>query len=178
MRRQGIHVLCIQEIHILRTPYYITDDGYLVVLSGSALGSREFAGVGFIIAPAARDSVIGFLQRSNRLACIKLRVEKGRAAIISAYAPHSGHSFDSRQSFFSDLQDIVTKTSVNGMKCIFGDFNARPGHAMPGEEAMIGDHTFGNHSAHTELGSNRALLLEFCEAHSLAIGNTFLQLCP
>ena len=109
MERRGIHILCIQETHILQAPYYDTDNGYLVVLSGSASGPREYAGVGFIIAPSIRDSIIGFLQRSNRLACIKLRVERGRAAIISAYAPHSGWSFDVRQSFSAICRTCTTR---------------------------------------------------------------------
>ena len=68
---------------------------------------------------------------------------------------------------------MFRKTSVNGARCIFGDFNARLGHALPGEETTMGEHAFGNRSTHIESGSNRALLLEFCAAHSLVIGNTF-----
>ena len=44
MRRHSIHVLCIQETHILRSPYY-TIDGFLVILSGSSTGGRETAGL-------------------------------------------------------------------------------------------------------------------------------------
>ena len=71
MGRRGIDILCIQESHILQSPYYRTDAGFLIVLSGSSSGDREFAGVGFIIAPRAVNSVVGFLQYSNRLACLK-----------------------------------------------------------------------------------------------------------
>ena len=57
MQRRGISILCIQEARISQSPYYRTDNGFLVVLSGSSGGGKEFAGVGFIIAPWAVDSV-------------------------------------------------------------------------------------------------------------------------
>ena len=41
MRRHNISVVCIQETHIKRTPYYTTEGGFLVVLSGSVEGERE-----------------------------------------------------------------------------------------------------------------------------------------
>ena len=159
MKRQRIGILCLQETHIPFTPYYNTDDGFLVILLGSSAGGRESAGVGFIIAPWLRKAVVGFLQQSNRLACLKLRVPHGQISIITAYAPHSGWAFDSRQAFFEDLGVMFTKTSVNGARFVFGDFNARIGHRIPGEEAFIGDYTFGNHRVHGELGSNRSLLI-------------------
>ena len=99
MYRSSIGILCMQETHITQSPYYTTDEGFLVVLSGSGGTGREHAGVGFIIAPWIRHAVCGFLQFSNSLACIKIRVTGGQLAIISAYAPHSGYPFDARQAF-------------------------------------------------------------------------------
>ena len=51
MRSLNIHILCIQETHKPLSGYYITDEGYLVILSGCADEGREYAGVGFIISP-------------------------------------------------------------------------------------------------------------------------------
>ena len=140
MKRRSISVLCIQETHISNSPYYTTDDNFLVILSGGADGEREFAGVGFIIAPWAVQSVVGFLQYTNRVACLKFRVPGGKVGIISAYAPHDGHSFDKRQSFFEDLGSTYQRTSVNLGKFIFGDLNSSLFAQLPGEEPFIGDH--------------------------------------
>ena len=60
MRRRRISILCLQETHIAKSPYYTTDDNFLVILSGSSGEKREFAGVGFIIAPCAVQSLVGF----------------------------------------------------------------------------------------------------------------------
>ena len=109
----------------MQSPYHVTDDGFLVVCSGSAVGVKEFAGVGFVVAPWIRGSVVGFIQNSNRIACLKLRVPQGKIALIYAYAPHGGYPFDIRQSFFSQLSEAFEKTSVNGLKLICGDLNSR-----------------------------------------------------
>ena len=89
MKRHNIGILCIQETHVKDSFYYTTYDVYFVILSGATDVDREYAGVGFIIAPWLRRSVSGFLQYSNRLACLKLRCSKGVMALISAYAPYT-----------------------------------------------------------------------------------------
>ena len=38
MRRQRIDILCMQETHILHTPYYRMEDGSLIIPSGSSQG--------------------------------------------------------------------------------------------------------------------------------------------
>ena len=57
MKRRRIDVLCLQEAHVSQSPYYTTAGGYLVVLSGSPEAGREFAGVGFVVAPWRHVSV-------------------------------------------------------------------------------------------------------------------------
>ena len=124
MIRRSIAVVCLQETHISQSPYYKTEDGFLVICSGSASAVREHAGVGFIIALWVCSSLIGLLQYSNRIACLKLRVPQGKIAIIATYAPHSGYSYDIRQGYFEELENVISKTSVNGLKLVCGDFNA------------------------------------------------------
>ena len=177
MRRKRIGILCMQETHICKSPYYIEDD-FLVILSGSSGSPREFAGVGFVVAPWVRHSVVGFLQFSNRLACLKLRVPHGRLALVSAYAPHSGYSFDERQTFFEDLQDMFHRSSANGLKLIFGDLNSRIHRRLPGEQPYIGDFTFGDANAVLGMGSNRELLIETCAAQALTVANTHFSHPP
>jgi len=175
MRRRGISILCIQEARISQSPYYLTDNGFLVILSGSSNGGKEFAGVGYIVAPWAISSVVGFLQFSSRLACLKLRVPGGKIGIICAYAPHGGYSFDVRQQFFEDLGSMYARTSVNKGKLIFGDLNSRIQKQLPGEEEYVGDYVFGNPEATLEPSSNRELLMEHCCTFGLAVANTFVS---
>ena len=174
MKRRHISILCMQETHIRNTPYY-TEDGFLVILSGSSSTPREFAGVGFVVAPWVKESLVGFMQFSNRLSCMKVRVPHGQIALINAYAPHAGYPFDARQSFFEELRHMVRKTSVNGMKLVMGDLNARIHRRLPGEDDFLGDFVFGSSGANLPLGSNRELLLELCASDSLCVSNTFFD---
>ena len=48
MAQSGVGVMCIQETHRLKSDNYVTIDGYLVVLSGSAAGVRERADITII----------------------------------------------------------------------------------------------------------------------------------
>ena len=97
MKILGIDILCIQETHKSGSSYEITDDGFLLILSGAPSEEEvETAGVGFLIAPHIRRSVIGFRQETSRMACTKLRVKGGKIVIWSIYAPHNGKSLATR----------------------------------------------------------------------------------
>ena len=54
MQVHGIDVCGIQETRVSKSDYYDTDDGFMVILSGSAGENREWAGVGFILSPGVR----------------------------------------------------------------------------------------------------------------------------
>ena len=61
MKEMAIGVLCLQETHRCKSDYYITDQGYLVILLGAATSDEhETAGVGFMISPRLRQVIIGF----------------------------------------------------------------------------------------------------------------------
>ena len=175
MRRRNIHLLCIQETRKNKSDVFVSDHGYLVILSGSSNDSAEFAGVGFIISPVLRKALHGFKQISHRLALVKLRVRGGLMSCFCAYAPHGGLPYDVRQSFFNNLRDHFLSTSAHGVKAIFGDLNSRLVTSQPGEEQHFGPWCFGSANHLQVAGSNRSLLLELCVACNLAVANTFKE---
>ena len=125
MKAKGLHFLCIQETRRSLSDYFITTEGFLVVLSGNADNKAEYAGVGFIVAPELRSSVVSFCQASSRFASMKLRSRGGKIAILSVYAPQSGRSFDERYAFFQDLLEFWNSILSYSPKLIFGDLNSR-----------------------------------------------------
>ena len=137
-------------------------DGYLVVLSGSdadAGDSREHAGVGFVVAPWARGSLLGHSRGSSRFASIRSKAAGGQVCLVTAYAPHGGHEWGVRQRFFTDLGEFWERQRVHGPRIITGDLNARLHRRLPGEESCMGDALFGNVHAELSPYTNRELLV-------------------
>ena len=83
MRVHGINITALQETYVKDSPWFSTDDGYLVNLSGGS-AQRERAGVGFVIAPCVKHAIIGFKQATARIATLKLRSYGGCICIIAA----------------------------------------------------------------------------------------------
>ena len=174
MFHNHIGVLCLQETHRTVSEHYITDNGFLVILSGEEDGC--FAGVGFIVAPHCRRCVVSFCPESCRQASLKLRVPGGKMVICSLYAPHSGKPFDERQTFFQATAEWMNSLSRHGPLLALGDFNARLHKRHAGESHLIGPHIFGNKNAYFNAESNRSLLLEMREALGLFVANTGFDL--
>ena len=77
--KMGIGIMCVQETHIKGCPYF-ESDGFLIIYSGCEESQkREYAGVGFIIAPHMKSAVKSFMQLSSRIAILKLRIKGGIA---------------------------------------------------------------------------------------------------
>ena len=168
MRANSIDVMCIE------TRKTSSDFVYAVFLSGSGGIAKEWAGVGFIVAPHVLGQIVSFKPFSNRIAGIRVKVVGGSVSILSVYAPHNMKDLAERFSFYETLDICYDKISVNGAKLIVGDFNARLGMQRPGEEAVLGPYSFGREARHAVEVPNRDLLLEFCISRGLIVGNTFL----
>ena len=162
MEKRGIGMLCLQETHCNNSDYYSTAEGYLIILSGGLAEDRERAGVGMIVAPSVRSSLIGFCQISSRMMSAKVRVRGGKVAIWSTYAPHEGRPPDERQAFYTDLGRHLGQSSTHGATLVCGDFNARIHKQNPDEQDIVGPHVFGNPSARHIPGGNRDHLMELC----------------
>jgi exonuclease III len=168
----GIGVLALQETKRTRATYGRTAEGFLLANSGGT-ADREFAGVGFLVAPWCVKSIMGLCLATPRMASIKLKIRGGSMSIISAYAPHGGYSFDERTAFYDELAEFWGKRKAHGPRIIAGDLNARLHRQFPGEEEIVGPSTYGNPVVAADAQSNRSLLLSMCLANNLQIASTF-----
>jgi len=153
----------------------VTPEGYLVILSGGQPltdGEREYAGVGFIISPDLRKSVMSYMQHSSRLAVLKLKVSGGSMAILCAYAPPGTKPREQRQQFYSTLGDVASTVTTHGPKILAGDFNARLHEQQGGEEHIMGPGVFGKKGHAADEDSNRSLLIELCARLGMCLANT------
>ena len=164
MSRFEIDVCCLQETRKSKSDVY-TSNGAWCILSGG--------GVGFVISRRFRQYVRGFCQVSDRIASLKINCAGGTFAIITVLAPHNLRPQPEKWDFYDQLSNVLSNTSTNGPKFVFGDFNVRVGQPRPGEHDMVGPHSFGVEAQHRVEMPNRDFLLEFCAGHGLAIANTF-----
>jgi hypothetical protein len=141
-------------------------------MSGVGKTETNWTGVGFIIAPWCARFVAGFLQYSDRIASLKLKVSRGFIAIFSIYAPHNLKPLDERFNFYCELGRLFEKWSGNGNRYLFGKFNARIGRRRRGEEDVLGAYGFGREAIHAVEVPNRDLLMEFCIDFGYVLGNT------
>ena len=176
MFREQIDIICLQELHKTTPECCTTDAGYMLIVSASEGEDSSSAGVGFLVAPWIRRSVINFKQEGSRMAALRLRVRGGKLTLITAYAPHSGYSFAVRQKFFQDLGHFFSSFPSHGLRLVYGDLNAKLYHRAVGEEEIVGPYVFESPVAALTPDMNRQLLIEMCEANQLAIGNTFFNL--
>ena len=174
MRNKKIAILCIQETHVHDDKYFMAD-GYLIVLSGGALSKngRSYTGVGFIVSPSAAKSVIGFRLVGERLATLKLKVKGGVLNIVSAYAPHSGHKYEVRKTFFDELNSMWKKTARHDCTFVLGDLNAKLFEQLPTDSDIIGDYVFKSPMRKDIRLTNRELLMESCRSMGAVVANTF-----
>lgn len=174
MHSRAISLMCLQETWDSCSGSRTVCNGYLLVNSGSDVGGRTYAGVAFLVAPWFRHCIYSFKHISERVNILKLRFPGGKFQIINTYAPHNGYAYDIRQSYFSQLGQVVADTSNFGMKIIVGDFNSRIHRRSPGEEAIFGEYCYGKplHDPRASPESNRELLVvaDVC-------GQYFLQYC-
>jgi exonuclease III len=174
MKSQSVDIMCIQEVRKKNSDKFISDDGYTVLWSGSGDGSREWAGVGFIISPSLQRNFLGFRPLSNRIAALKLSVNCRSLVVFSVYAPHNLKPLPERVSFYDDLDKAVQVVKANGPTYIVGDLNARLGQRRTGEEDILGDYCFGREAQHAVEAPNRELLIEFCTSLEYIVANTWM----
>jgi len=181
MRELGVHIMCLQETHGSGSHAFTTPEGYCLVLSGhegDEQAGAVYTGVGFLIAPEVKHSIIGHLQYSDRIAALKIKVDGGSLAVVTAYAPPGTKPHDERQNFYTELGDFVTRLSTHGPKIVVGDFNARLHMRFQGEEECIGEGVFGRCGAAPEEGTNRELFMELCSRLKFFAVNTRERLAP
>ena len=99
MRTNHIDIICFQESHIKGHPVFYDED-FLCILSGHCSDDREYAGVGFLVSPHICSCVKSFLQFSNRLMCLRLRVQGGLLTFVNSYVPQNGRQYEERADFF------------------------------------------------------------------------------
>ena len=145
--------------------------GYTFFWSGKPESAPRISGVGFAIRTSLARNLESFpMGISDRLMVLHLRLRKQTfATIISVYALTMTHTDEVKDSFYEDLERIISATSRKDKLILLGDFNARVGSDHVLWSNVLGKHETG------KCNSNGELLLSKCAAHELFITNTAFQ---
>ena len=159
MQEHNLDVVMLSETR--STSYYsYTSEQHLVILSGNT--RDKHAGVGAVIHPRLRPHLADVLQVSNRILHLTFNQKGGRIHVIGAYAPHSGHDYDTvREPFWSRLASHIEKVPQPEPVYVTGDFNVRFQAQHHKDQGVTGPFTYGKGRSYIDHSatSNRSICI-------------------
>jgi hypothetical protein len=192
LKKYRINVVGISETKWFGNAVYDVD-GYLVLHSGRPIpdgGDRveRNEGVGIVLDPSLakvwRNSGEEWSPISSRIVSARLKLNDGNAragrnrrpvygSIVSVYAPTHRSSQEDKDKFFADLQSVIDGISGSDVLMIVGDFNARVGSGVRGEDdewnSVRGCHGVGR------INESGEALLSWCASNGLVVMNTVYE---
>ncbi|VDP34871.1 unnamed protein product [Heligmosomoides polygyrus] len=103
--------------------------GFKAVLCGSP---KTTSGVGMIVSERFRDAIASVERFDDRLMKIVVAVEERRCHFFSAYAPQTGCSEQTKDEFWSLLDEKTAEVPSEDMIVVAGDFNGHVGATKDG----------------------------------------------
>ena len=177
MRKECLDILLLTETQANSSSVESHDEFIFLFSSDIQPGKndREHAGVGIVIHKRLKPFLYEVRQNNGRTMAIRLRSHGMNLAFLCCYAPHSGHSTETKESFYESLQSMLNE--FNDVTYLGGDFNARLHHRYSNEIKIMGPHIFGRGRSYLErvaptTRENRDLFVDFCTANDLRVLNT------
>ncbi|EYC46184.1 hypothetical protein Y032_0405g872 [Ancylostoma ceylanicum] len=165
----GVYTV-VTSVHPLRVYTYTGD----VLLSANLLSKLFYhglatknSGVAIAVAPPLKDHVSSVTRVSERIISIRIATEIGFWSVVSAYAPQCGCNEIEKAGFYDELDNVIRNVPESDYLTIGGDFNGHVGQDRTGFERIHGGRGFGSRNQDGER------VIEFAEAHDLAITSTF-----
>ena len=165
IQKYGIDIAALQEIRWPGTGDCELEKG-VILYSGREDGRSE-EGVGFYIKKALYGQIEEFEAISSRLARVRLRAKWFKVTLIVAHAPTEVSDDDTKDDWYSALEETLNKVPRHDALVILGDMNAKVGREV---DAFGG--TIGSHSLHEESNDNGLRLTSLATQHGLVIGGT------
>ncbi|VDP09412.1 unnamed protein product [Heligmosomoides polygyrus] len=134
----------------------------MAVLCGSP---RTTSGVGMIVSERFRDAIASAERFDDRLMKIIVAVEERRCHFFPAYAPQTGCSEQTKDEFWSLLDEKTAEVPSKDMVVVAGDLNGHVGETKDGYSCH-GGFGYGSRNGDGER------ILEYADSHDLTIVNT------
>lgn len=172
LRRYNIDIAALQETRLAEEGQLNEiGAGYTFFWKGKPTSEHRIHGVGFAIKnKLLRDLLELPTGHNERIITMRLRLNGDQhATVICAYAPTLDSDDDIKETFYSDLDDILSNISRLDKIILLGDFNARVGKDHKVWNGVIGKEGVGSEN------SNGIRLLSKCAEYGLVITNTIFR---
>ncbi|MGL5799640.1 MAG: endonuclease/exonuclease/phosphatase family protein, partial [Plesiomonas sp.] len=177
-----LDVCCISETRLGAVPRmeltapYILNEYWIRCSSDQPATTAGMSGVGVALGARAEASLLDWIPVNSRLCAVRLegytKVNARRQAkrclfVISAYAPTNCSSDSVKDTFYSQLRSLITKSRSSDIVVIAGDLNAQVGQLNDDETVLGGKFSYGSHRT-----DNGDRLLQACAEHRLFLTST------
>ena len=150
--------------------FYTTVEGlqYKVLCSGrdDEISREEVA---LLLNQKAAKALIGYQAVSSRIIMARFTTKFCKMTVIQTYAPTSDSTEEVIDSFYGEMQQMVSAVPKHDILIITGDWNAKVGTDYGTWGGTIGKHGIGEENDRGER------LLNFCASNKLSIMNTFFE---
>ena len=169
MIRMDIDVLGVSETFWKNTGYFRYnlpfEEEFRVIFAG---GNDHRKGVAFIMRGIAKDSVMNYNLKSERMIIVRVSAEPKNLLLCQVYAPTTADSDEEIENFYEEVENAINEIKKwDDIILLMGDFNAKIGKGK--QDEVVGPHGLGKRNDRGER------LVEFCIKHKLVICNTWFE---
>lgn len=168
LARLDLDIVALSETRLSDEGSLRENGGYTFFWKGCPSGQPRLRGVGFAI----KNALVAQLNElpigvNERLMTLRVQIEGNTSVtFVSAYAPTLDANEQTKETFYSELDSVITSTPADDKLFILGDFNARVGSDSHLWHGSLGREGIG------KINMNGILLLSKCTEHGLTITNT------
>ncbi|EPB77675.1 hypothetical protein ANCCEY_03266 [Ancylostoma ceylanicum] len=164
MKRERIHVLCLQETRWKGSKSREIGDGIKLFYHGLEAKRNSVA---IAVSGPLKEHVSSVNRVSDNIISLRIATKDGFWTVVSVYAPQCGCTEADKEAFYEELDDVIRSAPEGDFMTVAGDFTGQVGQDRQGFERVHGGIGFGRRNQEGER------IIELAEAHDLAIASTF-----
>ncbi|KAK3546717.1 hypothetical protein QTP70_033372, partial [Hemibagrus guttatus] len=166
MERRKVDILCVQETRWKGSKARSIGAGFKLFYYG--VDSKR-NGVGVVLKEEFVRNVLEVKRVSDRVMSLKLEIEGVMLNVVSGYAPQVGCELEEKESFWSELDEVMESIPMGERVVIGADFNGHVGEGNRGDEEVMGK--FGVKERNLE----GQMVVDFAKRMDMAVVNTYFQ---
>lgn len=167
MEKRNMDITAVQEIRWLNSGNVEISKSQ-IFYSGSLNGRHEY-GTGFVVSNRILNKIINFRPVNERICYMRFNGKFYNLSMIAVHAPTEESDEEEKDTFYEQLDTIISETPKQDMLLLCGDFNAKIGR----EELYRP--TIGLHSLHNISNDNGTRLINQSASSNMIIKSTMFE---